>query len=310
MEEYITAYEYEKNVNPKLKGIPIIEKSINDCDYGITFIDFSELFNVNYKSTTPNLLASFIKIQKNDDIIIEIKKEIDDDSFVNATSHLFYIMNGNCEIKIDNDNFILSEGDILISPLFNLLYISNKSNTCNQNDNNELHIYYINDSPLMNYLGSKPIKKNFKTTVYSKDFLLTNLDSLSNPLNNRKGILLSNKDTEKIGTNTITPVLWALYNELPPNTIQKPHRHNSVALDLCISCEDSENIFTLIGDELDKDGNIINPIKIHWKKDQMFITPPTLWHSHNNIGNTFAYILPIQDAGLLLYQRILGIVLN
>ena len=121
---------------------------------------------------------------------------------------------------------------------------------------------------------------------------------------------MSNKDTEKIGTNTISPVLWALYNELPPNTIQRPHKHNSVALDLCISCSDSDNIYSLIGDELDENGNIVNPIKVNWKQGEMFITPPTLWHSHNNTGNTFAYILPIQDAGLLLYQRILGIVLN
>ena len=39
----------------------------------------------------------------------------------------------------------------------------------------------------------------------------------------------------------------------------------------------------------------------------MFLTPPGLWHSHHNTGNTYAYILPIQDAGLLLFQRILGI---
>ena len=127
---------------------------------------------------------------------------------------------------------------------------------------------------------------------------------------NRKGILLSNKDTEKLGVNTITPVLWALYNELPPKITQKPHKHNSVALDLCVKCSDSKNIYTLIGDELDQNGNIINPKKVHWKEGSMFITPPGLWHSHNNDGDTYAYILPIQDAGLLLYQRILGIVLK
>jgi gentisate 1,2-dioxygenase len=171
----------------------------------------------------------------------------------------------------------------------------------------DLCIYYINDSPLVNYLGNRPVKKIFKPAVYTEEFLVTNLDNLSNPNNNRKGILLSNTDTEKIGTNTITPVLWALYNELPPNTVQRPHRHNSVALDLCISCEDSENIYTLMGDELDEHGNIIDPKKIHWKTGEMFITPPGLWHSHNNTGETYAYILPIQDAGLLLYQRILGI---
>jgi len=81
-------------------------------------------------------------------------------------------------------------------------------------------------------------------------------------------------------------------------------------LDLCIKCSDSKNIYTLIGDELDKNGNIINPTKVHWTEGAMFITPPGLWHSHNNDGNTFAHILPIQDAGLFLYQRILGIVLK
>jgi gentisate 1,2-dioxygenase len=300
MTDYIKAYEYQKNVNPSLKTVPIIQKNINDCDYGISFINFSEILNVNYLSTTPNLLASFIKIEKDNNINF---KNINTDNFTNSTSNLFYILQGNCEISIDNETFLLYCGDILITPLFNSLIINN-------NSNEELHIYYINDSPLINYLGSNPIKKIFKTAIYSKEFLMSNLNTLSDPNNNRKGILLSNTDTEKIGINTITPVLWALYNELPPNTVQRPHKHNSVALDLCIGCTDSENIYTLIGDELDENGNIINPIKINWKQSEMFITPPGLWHSHNNVGNTYAYILPIQDAGLLLYQRILGIVLR
>ena len=300
MSEYIKAYEYQKNVNPLLKTVPIIQKNINDCNYGISFIDFSEIFNTNYLSTTPNLLASFIKIEKYNNINF---KNINNENFANSTSNLFYILQGNCEVYIDNESFLVCCGDILITPLFNSLIINNTGN-------DELHIYYINDSPLMNYLGSNPIKKIFKTAIYSKEFLMSNLNTLSDPNNNRKGILLSNIDTEKIGINTITPVLWALYNELPPNTVQRPHKHNSVALDLCIGCTDSENIYTLIGDELDENGNIINPIKVNWKQSEMFITPPGLWHSHNNVGNTYAYILPIQDAGLLLYQRILGIVLR
>jgi len=309
MDDYIKTYEYENNVNPSLNSIPIYEKNIIDCSYGITFIDFSNLFNICYKSTTPNLLASFIKINKNKDICLQNNYNNEnlsnDNNFFNGTSHLFYILQGSCEICIDNEKFTLFSGDILITPLFNSLTITN-TNT----DIDELQIYYINDSPLVNYLGNRPIKKIFKTAIYTSDYLMNNLNILSNSKNNRKGILLSNIDTEKIGTNTVTPVLWALYNELPPNTIQKPHKHNSVALDLCINCSDSENIYTLIGDELDNDGNIINPIKVNWKKGGMFITPPELWHSHNNIGNTYAYILPIQDAGLLLYQRILGIVLQ
>jgi gentisate 1,2-dioxygenase len=301
---YVSVYEYEKNVNPYVSSIPFYEKNSNECNYGIDIINFSHIFNVSHKSTTPNLLASFIKLEKNDTIELN---NIQHNEF-NATSHLFYIIKGCACIHIDNDDeIIVHSGDLVISPCFHSLKIKNIDE---DKKDGELQIYYINDSPLINYLGSKAEKKTFKSAIYRKNFLLQNLIDLSNPNNNRKGILLSNKDTEVLGINTITPVLWALYNELPPKTSQKPHKHNSVALDLCIKCSDSENIYTLMGDKLDENGDIINPKKVYWKEDSMFITPPGLWHSHNNYGDTYAYVLPIQDAGLLLYQRILGIVLT
>lgn len=297
MDTYIKAYEYESNVNPPLYSIPITTKNIADCYYGINFIDFHETYNINHKSTTPNLLASFIKLKGKHFLTIEDKKI---HNYINATSHLFYIMKGQCSICIDSVSFDVVSDEILVSPCFDKLHIENTSFE-------ELHVYYINDSPLLNYLGTRATDKIFKACLYSNSFIHTKLQELSNPTNNRKGILLSNNDTEAIGVNTITPILWSLYNELPPQTVQKPHKHNSVALDLCISCSDSENIYTLIGEKIDKKGNIIDPIKVNWKKGEMFITPPGLWHSHNNTGDTVAYILPIQDAGLLLFQRILGI---
>ena len=134
MEEYITAYEYEKNVNPTLNNVPIVQKNINDCEYGITTIEFSESFNVDYKATTPNLLASFIKLKQNYNFTLDEKNT---GNFVNGTSHLFYIISGNCEMNIDNEVFRVSEGDILITPLFESLLIKN-------NSDEELQIYYIN----------------------------------------------------------------------------------------------------------------------------------------------------------------------
>ena len=299
--EYIKAQEYESIVNPPLKGIPIVTKNIEDCNYGINFIDFSDIYNVKHYATSPNLLASFIKIEGYKEFECESEKK--NNSWINGSSNLFFIMKGNCEIITDSEINNVSSGDIIIIPLFNVLKIKN-------NGSEEVYIYYINDSPLVNYLGCKPVEKTFKLSIYSKEFIMSNLIKLSNPNNNRKGILLSNEDTEKIGVNTITPVLWSLYNELPPQTNQRPHKHNSVALDLCISCSDSNNIYTLVGDKLDENHKIINPKKVHWKQFEMFVTPPDLWHSHHNVGNTYAYILPIQDAGILLYQRILGIVLK
>jgi hypothetical protein len=65
MEEYIKAYEYEKNVNPMLNSVPILKKNIQDCSVGINFIDNGSVYNVDYKATSPNLLASFIVLDEN-----------------------------------------------------------------------------------------------------------------------------------------------------------------------------------------------------------------------------------------------------
>jgi gentisate 1,2-dioxygenase len=207
-------------------------------------------------------------------------------------------------MKIDDAcEYHMLSGEILVTPCCRKIEIKNR-------ESSDLIFYYINDSPLVNYLGCISVKSIFQTSLYSRQFIQENMQRLSKPNNNRKGILLGNEDTEQIGIKTITPILWSLYNELPPQTHQRVHKHNSVALDLCVSCTDSENIYTLVGSELDEENKIINPVKIHWKQGEMFITPPGLWHSHHNLGDTTAYILPIQDAGLLLYQRILGIELK
>lgn len=305
---YIRSYEYEKNVNPPMNQIPITTKNITQCSYGINPIDFSDFYHVNQPATSPNLLASFIRLSKNQ--YIYFNKHLNP-NHLNASSHFFYLMHGSAEFTITDSNnnnktetFQVKVGDIFIHPCLSNLKITNTNYTENQK---ETHIYYVNDAPLLQYLGSIPNTQTFQPAIYTKEYIETQMQLLANPNNNRKGILLGNEDTEKIGTNTITPVLWSLFNELPPQTRQKPHRHNSVALDLCISCDDEENVYTLIGDELDEHGNILKPTKVYWKKSEMFITPPGLWHSHHNDGATYAYVLPIQDAGLLLYQRILGI---
>lgn len=36
------------------------------------------------------------------------------------------------------------------------------------------------------------------------------------------------------GTLTLTPTLWSLLNVLPAHDAQRPHRHQSVALDFCV----------------------------------------------------------------------------
>lgn len=313
---YIKAYEYQSSVNPLLKEIEIISKNYKDFDKGINFINMSNIYNTKYKATTPNLLAGFIKLDAEQNLFYGIDSDSDsednnssvsddthsrDDIDLNASSHFFYIIEGNVKITFNNTNsFTASSGDIIVLPKINKMEITSYV---------ESSIYYVNDSPLLNYIGAVPNKEMFQACCYTNDFIIEKLNLLSNNNSNRKGILLGNEDTEKSGTRTITHTLWTLYNELPKLTNQRVHKHNSVAIDYCVYSPDETKVYTLIGNKLDEYGNIINPEKVYWKTGTMFITPPGLWHSHHNETHDNAYVLPIQDAGLLIYQRILGIVL-
>lgn len=56
---------------------------------------------------------------------------------------------------------------------------------------------------------------------------------------NRVGVLFGNHQTAE--TKTITHTLWTLFNILPANSVQKPHRHTPTALDLCVSAPKEGN---------------------------------------------------------------------
>ncbi|CAF0720485.1 unnamed protein product [Rotaria sp. Silwood1] len=84
--------------------------------------------------------------------------------------------------------------------------------------------------------------------------------------------------------------------------MQKPHRHNAVALDLVIFAPKGK-CYTLIGEDLDENGIIQSPIRFDWKSDTAFTTSLDMWHSYRNESeNDDAWILPIQDAGLSLHE--------
>jgi gentisate 1,2-dioxygenase len=78
-------------------------------------------------------------------------------------------------------------------------------------------------------------------------------------------------------------------------------RHNSVAIDYCVST--GRDTFTLTDREIDENGLIVDPIKVVWTTESEFVTPPDLWHSHHNKSGVDAYACPIQDAGLVTQTR-------
>ena len=106
-------------------------------------------------------------------------------------------------------------------------------------------------------------------------------------------------------TLTATHTLWAMLGVLPPEQVQRPHRHQSIALDLIVDCR--PGCFTLVGEALGPDGDIVDATRVEREAGGVFVTPPGLWHSHHNESGAPAHLLPVQDAGLHTYLRTLDI---
>ena len=289
-------YDYSEAANPVLSSVPIETFSIydNPNKAKVRYFDNSRTLNVPYKATSPNLLSAFLVISKDNSFEI--------DSNMHCSSQLFYIIKGTGFISYSKGKKDLpySTGDLITTPFYDHQYITALNDT---------EIYWVSDYPLLQYMGLKPVREIIPPTVYKKKYMESFLQEICEApgaeQKNRTGILLGNTITEKWGTKTLSHILWALLNKIAPNSIQKPHRHNSVALDYCVYSNGT--VYTIMGEHLNEDGSIQNPVKVYWVTGSCFTTPPGWWHSHVNEGNESAIVLPVQDAGLYTYQRTLNI---
>lgn len=288
---FITMYDYDTAANPNMSEIPIKTLSYYSCNQPVNFFDNSKELNLSYTATSPNLLAMFLKIPANSKMNIDLI----------CSTQMFYIIYGSGYLKTNYKDIYFNDGDLISAPYKDKQFIHTSTDT---------YIYWVNDNPLMQYMGVAPVKDIIPPLLYQKDEMEVKLLEINSEENaskkNRNGILLSNNITDSIGTKTLTHILWSLLNVIFPNSVQKPHRHNSVALDLCVYAPDGK-VYTIMGKELDEYGNIKNPVKVYWSTYSAFTTPPGWWHSHVNESNEEAIVLPVQDAGLYTYQRTLDI---
>lgn len=289
-------YEYTTAADPVGSGIisPIPAKEFgaelyNSGETRIVTLDLSNELRTDYPATSPSLLAHFIRINAGDSIGTQ----------PNATSELYYIISGSGSTEVNGEVINWKKGDFLTLPSGSVSrHIATEDTT----------IYYILDTPLLNYLGVQATEARFRPTLFTAEQAKAKLDEVANApdahLKNRISILLNNQKFDQ--TLTITHVLWAMFGIVPVGSNQAPHSHKSVALDFVAYA--APGTYTLVGDKVDPvTQQIIDPIRIDWVTGKAFVTPPGLWHSHHNESGEPAFIIPIQDAGLQTYLRTLDI---
>ena len=274
-------------------------------------LDLSVALGVGYPATSPALLAAFMVLDTGDTLT----------TYPDSTSELYYCIKGvgsstffepapasapasapvRAALPAPNTGTIgWAAGDFWTLPAG-----CTTEHTAGPVDG--ALIYRVTDAPLLSYLGATPGAPRFAPTRYDAATSLARLAEVEHHPDaagrNRVSILLANSAHPQ--TLTVTHTLWAMLGVLPVDRVQHPHRHQSVALDLILSCD--PGCYTLVGSHVDDDGRIIDPIRVDWESTGAFVTPPGLWHSHHNESGAPAYLVPIQDAGLHTYLRSLDI---
>jgi len=287
--------EYSKAANPLASGaisqIPIVQFPASMHASGpsrIIPLDISQQLGSRAPASSASLLASFVRVNASDSLAAPNR----------GTSHLFYAISGRGVVYFGDKTIPYQAGDLITLPCGPDPILSADEDTV---------FYWVNDQPLLAYLGAAATEPRFKPTLYAKEESQAALaQAAADPLagqRSRISVLLTNSHFPQ--TLTITHVLWAMLGILPVGANQLPHAHKSVALDLIISCK--PGCFTLVSEKVDREGNLIDPVKVPWESAGAFITPPGWWHSHHNESGQPAYLMPIQDAGLHTHLRTLDI---
>jgi gentisate 1,2-dioxygenase len=290
-------FEYSKAANPIGSGhapqVPIRRfgpEIYLAAPTGVIPLDLSKELGINTgAATSPALLANFVRIRAGEQI----------GTSPNATSQLFYVLFGRGFAAVNGQLVKCEKGDFLTLPAgtHSVFYADA-----------ETAMYWVHDEPLLRYLGAEATRPRFRATKFCRADAVAKLEEIAaRPGANEKSrvsVLLANANQEQ--TLTITHVLWAMFGVLPAAQEQRPHRHQSVALDLILDAPPI-GCYTLLGTRLDERGEIVDPIRVDWQAGGAFTTPPGMWHAHYNETDTPAHLIPIQDAGLQTYLRSLDI---
>ena len=288
-------FEYSRAANPVGSGRipPVVMERFPAARHravgtGILPFDLSDALGTSSPATSPALLASFIRIAPGDTV----------ETAPVATSELDCVIAGEGFSVVDGRELHWAAGDFFVLP-------ANCRTT--HRATTDTTIYWVTDEPLLRHLGVAPTEQRFAPTRFPAERLQAELADVENSPRatdrNRLSVLLNTVPNDM--TQTVTHVLWAMYGLVPVGTVQRPHRHQSVALDLVGAC--AAGCFTLVGRSIDEDGEIIDPVRVDWEPHSAFVTPPGLWHAHHNESGEPAWIIPIQDAGLHSYLRTLDI---
>lgn len=310
-------FEYTRAANPVVPSlsppVPIRSFPTSLHQGGATRVvplDLSDALRIDAgPATSPALCASFLHIGAGEEFTTETV----------ATSELYHVIRGRGRTTVDHDGDHHgdhhgdrdsdADGDAAGAVAWEAgdTFVLPANSAATHRASEDAALYWVTDAPLLRYLGVAPTTRRFRPTLFSGARARRELEAIAAAPHakdrNRLSVLLAGAAHPR--TLTATHTLWAMFGLLPDGAIQRPHRHQSVALDLILDCE--PGCYSLLGARVDDDGEIIDPTRVDWEPGGAFVTPPGMWHAHVNESGAPAHLFPVQDAGLQTYLRALDI---
>ena len=250
-----------------------------DTPTSLIACDISSELACAFPATTPLVLARYARIRAGENLSTDFA----------ASGVIVYVMQGHGITTCDADRIEWSAGDLIILPGG-----TPARHVANQTD---AVLWIVTNEPQLAFESLRPPAPGQAPTRvvhFTGPEITRQIELLYQVGRNEQiaGSALIFSAEEQEATRNILPTLTVAMNSLPGGAVQRPHRHNSVAVSLVIK---GDRCFSVI------DGK-----RKDWAPWATTITPPVSVHSHHNGGNEQALFLIIQDGGIYYHTRAMG----
>ncbi|MEE3288235.1 MAG: hypothetical protein VX249_08530 [Pseudomonadota bacterium] len=246
---------------------------------GLIALDLGRELGVDYPATTPTLLTRYAKIKSGETLSTRFQ----------ASGTVYYVIRGRGESATDSDRIEWSTGDLFCFP--------GGQDTRHQAKDHDCLLFLATNEPLLSIDRLDPPAPE-RAVVAPVHWPAAEIERqfeavLKRPItpNTSGHAVLFSSEALSDSTNVLPTVNCAI-NTLESGKDQRPHRHNGVAVTLCIQ---GQGVYSMIGDQ-----------RVDWTDYAVQITPPAELHSHHNRGLQRMECLIFQDEALHYYTRTPG----
>jgi gentisate 1,2-dioxygenase len=246
---------------------------------GLISCDISSELECTFPATTPLVLAHYARIRAGETLATDFA----------SSGVIAYVIQGSGATRCGAETLAWDEGDLFILP--------GGVPATHEAGETDAVLWIVTNEPQLAFeaLRPPPIGGASTEVVHYRAAEIARQIELIHDVGRNEEIagsaLIFSADRQE-ETRNILPTLTVAMNSLPGGVVQRPHRHNSVAVSLVIK---GDRCFSVI------DGR-----RKDWAPWATTITPPVSVHSHHNAGNEQALFLIVQDGGIYYHTRAMG----